>query len=158
MRLWIRAALAGAAAFTLANMVSNLLFFRLGRELLFEAPHQSEKIVAVMFEMEPLPLMFTNGPLYLAIAAAIGALHGLIFLWLAPVLGTTRLARGLGFAVVTWVLLALYFEFHTPFNMFGEPPSLVAMELAFWAVVLTVHGLALSFLAGRGAGRQALTF
>ncbi len=154
MQLWIRAGLAGAVAFTLANIVSNLLFFQLGHGILFENPMQSDKIIAVMFELEPLPLMFTNGPLYLAIAAAIGVVHGLVFLWLAPVLGRSRAARGLGFAVVTWALMGLYFEFHTPFNMFGEPVALVAVELLFWAIVLLVHGMALSFLAGPKAAER----
>lgn len=154
MQLWIRAGLAGAAAFTLANIVSNALFFQLGRGMLFENPMQSDKIIAVMFEMEPLPLMFTNGPLYLAIAAALGVVHGLIFLWLVPVLGQSRFARGLGFAGVIWALMALYFEFHTPFNMFGEPIALVAVELGFWAIVLLVHGMALPFLAGPKAAAR----
>lgn len=154
MQLWIRAGLAGAAAFTLANIVSNALFFQLGRGMLFENPMQSDKIIAVMFEMEPLPLMFTNGPLYLAIAAALGVVHGLIFLWLVPVLGQSRFARGLGFAVVIWALMALHFEFHTPFNMFGEPIALVAVELGFWAIVLLVHGMALPFLAGPKAAAR----
>lgn len=147
--LWIRAGLAGAVAFTLANIVSNVLFFRIGHALLFDNPAQSEKVTAVLFEIEPLPLMFTDGLHYMAVAAAIGAVHGLVFVWLAPVLGRGRAGRGLGFAVLAWAMMALYFEFHTPFNMFGEPPALVALELGFWAIVLVVHGLALSYLAGR---------
>lgn len=100
--------------------------------------------------MEPLPLMFTNGPLYMAIAAGIGAAHGLIFLWIEPALPRGLIGRGVGFAVILWALMALYFEFHVPFNMFGEPPVLVAVELGFWAVVTLVQGLVLSAIYGRG--------
>lgn len=144
----IRAIVAGAIAITAANLVSNLLFFQLGRGLLFENEMQSQKIVAVMFELEPLPLMFTNGLLYLAIGAGIGAAHGLIFHWIEPALPDSKLGRGFGFAVVLWALMALYFEFHTPFNMFGEPPALVALELGFWIVVTLVEGLLLSYIYG----------
>lgn len=144
-----RAALAGLVAFVLANVLSNILFFQLGPPILFDPETQSPKVIAVLFEMEPRPLMFTNGLLYMAIAAVIGLVHGLIFDYLAPALGNSRLTRGLGFAVVVWALMVLYFEFHTPFNMFREPAGLVAVELAFWVVVALVEGLALSFIYGK---------
>lgn len=110
-------------------------------------------MLAVLFEMEPLPLMFTNGPLYMSIAALIGAMHGLVFLCIEPVLPRGVVARGLGFAVILWAVMALYFEFHAPFNMFGGPPVLVGVELAGWTIVLAVEGLVLS--AAYGEGRHA---
>jgi len=134
-------------AFVLANIVSNILFFRLGAPLLFESDLQSPKVLSVLFEMEQLPLMFSNGPLYMAIAAVIGGLHGLVFAWIEPVLPGGVLRRGMAFAAIIWALMAVYFEFHAPFNMFGEPPVLVAFELALWIVVLAVEGLTLSALA-----------
>jgi hypothetical protein len=144
----VRAALSGAAAFALASIVSNVLFFELGRPWLFETGAQSDKLIAVLFEMEPLPLMFTNGPLYLALVAGIGAVHGLIFSWIEPVLPRGRILRGLSFGAILWATMALYFEFHAPFNMFGEPVALVALELVLWVGVLAVHGMALSALYG----------
>lgn len=133
-----------------ASVVSNILFFQIGRPILFENEAQSAKLIAVLFEMEPLPLMFTNGPLYIAIAAAIGAVHGLVFLWIEPALPRGIAARGAAFALILWALTALYFEFHAPFNMFGEPPVLVAVELVFWIVVTLVQGLVLSAVYGKG--------
>lgn len=112
----LRAAAAGLVAMLVSTLVSNLLFFRLGAPVLFDADRQSDKLLAVFFEMPPEPLMFSNGPLYLAVAAGIGLLHGLVFWLVEPALGATRLRRGLGFAVVLWVLMALYFEFHAPLN------------------------------------------
>lgn len=150
-----RAFIGGAIAFTVANVVSNILFFQIGRDILFENERQSGKMIAVLFEMEPLPLMFTNGPLYMGIAALIGAVHGLIFMWIEPALARGAIARGLGFAVILWALMALYFEFHTPFNMFREPPDLVAVELVFWAVVLAVEGVILSLIYGQGRAAPA---
>lgn len=143
------APIAGLVAFTLANIVSNLLFFQLGAPILFDPEIQSAKIIDALFEMEPRPLMFENGPLYMAYGLGVGAVHGLVFMMIEPALGQTRLQRGLRFAVVLWALMALYFEFHTPFNMFREPLMLVGLELVFWVFVVLVEGLALSFIYGR---------
>jgi hypothetical protein len=145
-----RAAVGGAVAIVIANIVSNILFFQLGRPLLFENEAQSAKVISVLFEMEPLPLMFTNGPLYMAIAAVIGVVHGLVFYWIEPALPRGVVARGLAFGAILWALMALYFEFHAPFNMFGEPVALVAVELVFWIAVVAVQGLVLSVIYGRG--------
>ncbi|NJP05659.1 MAG: hypothetical protein HC837_08595 [Chloroflexaceae bacterium] len=149
---WVRAGISGAIAFLIANIVSNILFFQLGRGILFEHEQQSDKLIAVLFEMEPLPLMFTNGVLYLSLAAGIGVIHGLVFALIEPVLPQHTLSRGLAFAAIVWALMALYFEFHAPFNMFGEPVILVLVELVFWAVVLATEGIILSF--GYGASRS----
>ena len=143
------APIAGLVAFTLASIVSNLLFFQLGAPILFDPEIQSAKIIDVLFEMEPRPLMFENGPLYMAYGLGVGAVHGLVFMMIEPALGQTRLQRGLRFAVVLWALMALYFEFHTPFNMFREPLMLVGLELVFWIFVVLVEGLVLSFIYGR---------
>ncbi|MEQ8308185.1 MAG: hypothetical protein RIA09_16750 [Hoeflea sp.] len=151
----MRAALGGAVAIIVANIVSNILFFQLGRPILFENEAQSAKVIAVLFEMEPLPLMFTNGPLYMAIAAVIGIIHGLVFYWIEPSLPRGIVARGLAFGAILWALMALYFEFHTPFNMFGEPVALVAVELVFWIAVVAVQGLVLSIIYGRGRDELA---
>lgn len=143
------APIAGLVAFTLANVMSNLLFFQLGAPILFDPDIQSAKIIEVLFEMEPRPLMFENGLLYMAYGLGVGAIHGLIFMMIEPALGRTRLQRGLHFAVVLWGLMALYFEFHTPFNMFREPFLLVGLELVLWIFVVLAEGLALSFIYGR---------
>jgi len=146
---YARAALAGAAAFIFANVISNILFFQLGHGVLFESEIQSEKVKKVLFEMEPLPLMFTNGPLYMVGVAIIGIIHGLVFAYLDPALPRRgRVKRGLAYGVVLWALMAVYFEFHAPFNMFGEPFSLVLVELGFWAVVLAAEGVLLSLIYG----------
>jgi hypothetical protein len=93
--------------------------------------------------------MLTNGPLYLAIAAAIGLVHGAVFVLVEPALPATRVKKGLAFGGIVWALMALYFEFHVPFNMFGEPIALVAIELLFWIVVAAVEGLVLSWGYGK---------
>lgn len=149
--------IAGAVAMVVANILSNLLFFQIGRSILFENDLQSAKVTAVLFEMEPLPLMFTHGLVYMAIAAVIGAVHGLVFCWIEPALPRGTAMRGLAFGVILWALMALYFEFHTPFNMFGEPVALVALELLFWVPVTLAQGLVLSIIYGRGRHELAGT-
>ncbi|NEO26351.1 MAG: hypothetical protein F6K03_05490 [Kamptonema sp. SIO4C4] len=145
----VRGGIAGAIAFVVANLVSTLLFFQIGKPVLFDPEVQSEKVMAVLFEMEPLPLMFTNGLLYIAIAAVIGIVHGVVFTYIEPCLPKKRIKRGATFAVILWALMALYFEFHTPFNMFHEPVSLVLLELFFWIIVLMVEGVLISLLYGQ---------
>lgn len=144
----VRAFGSGVVAFVIANIVSNILFFQIGHGILFENESQSAKVVAVLFEMDPRPLMFTNGLFYLAIAGVIGGVHGLVFAWIEPALPSRTLRRGLAYGATLWALMAVYFEFHAPFNMFGEPPALVAVELAFWVIVLATEGLILSALYG----------
>jgi hypothetical protein len=61
----------------------------------------------------------------------------------------------LAFGVILWALMALYFEFHTPFNMFGEPVALVVVELLFWIPVAAVQGLVLSAIYGGGRNELA---
>ena len=143
---YLKGALAGVVAFVLAMIASNIIFFQIGAPLLFDPSLQSEKVISVLFEQTPLPLMFTNGILYMLLGSVIGALHGLVFVFLLPALPTSTLKRGIAFAAILWILMALYFEFHVPFNMFGEPVWLVVVELLFWVPVLFVEGLTLSFL------------
>ena len=150
----MRAFGSGIVAFLVANIASNILFFQVGHGILFENETQSAKVMAVLFEMEPLPLMFTNGLLYMAIAGVIGGLHGLVFAWIEPALPGDPLRRGLAYAAMLWALMAVYFEFHAPFNMFGEPPTLVAVELAFWVIVLVIEGVILSMLYGASRVQQ----
>ena len=153
----IRAPLAGLLAFTIATLVSNVLFFQLGAPVLFDPGLQSAKVIDVLFEMDPKPLMFANGPLYMAYGAAIGLVHGLVFMMIEPALGKTRFQRGLRFALILWGLMALYFEFHAPFNMFREPIGLVGLELLFWIPVCLAEGLILSLIYGRSRYEAAET-
>lgn len=151
-RKWIRGILVGSGAILAASIVSNIMFFQLGAPLLFNPSTQSAKLLAVFFEMEPLPLMFTNGPLYMAIAAAIGLVHGAVFTLVEPALPAGRIKKGLAFGGIVWGLMALYFEFHVPFNMFGEPIALMALELLFWVPVAAVEGLVLAWGYGKRKG------
>ena len=39
----------------------------------------------------------------------------------------------------------LFWEFFTPFNLFSEPLSLIALELVYWGIVAFVEAIAIVF-------------
>jgi len=146
---WVTAGIAGGIGITLSNLVSQVLFFQLGNEILFQSDLQSDKLIAVMTQLEPLPVMDTDPGLYLFISVFIGALHGMIFAYIRDSLPKNTIKSGLAYGGILWVLMALYFEFHVPFNMFGEPLALVGLELFFWVIVVSVEGVIISTLYDR---------
>jgi hypothetical protein len=146
---WITAGIAGGIGIFFSNLVSQVLFFQLGNELLFHSDQQSDKLIAVMTQMEPLPVMETDPGVYMTISVFIGALHGGIFAYLRDSLPEHTIKSGLAYGGVLWVLMALYFEFHVPFNMFGEPLPLLGLELFFWVIVVSVEGVIISTLYDR---------
>jgi hypothetical protein len=46
-------------------------------------------------------------------------------------------------------MVYLFWEFFTPFNMFGEPLALTLLQLAFWVVVAFAEAFALAAVAER---------
>jgi len=148
---WVAAGIAGSIGIFIANLVSQVLFFQLGEEILFHSDQQSDKLIAVMTQMEPLPVMETDPGVYMTISVFIGALHGGIFAYIRDSLPDNTINSGLAYGGILWVLMALYFEFHAPFNMFGEPLPLLGLELFFWVIVVSVEGVIISTLYDRFA-------
>lgn len=146
---WAAAGVAGSIGIFVANLVSQVLFFQLGNEILFHSEQQSDKLIAVMTQMEPLPVMETDPALYMSISVFIGALHGGVFAYVRDSLPENTIKSGLAYGGILWVLMALYFEFHAPFNMFGEPLPLLGLELFFWVIVVGVEGVIISTLYDR---------
>ena len=106
-----------------------------GDGILLNSPIQSQKLVAVWTTLEPLPLIAVNPvPIVLGLFV-FGIGHAFIYRWLA--VGGPRgiAARALRFAGLLFIMTFLFWEFFTPFNQFGEPLSLVALELSFWATI-----------------------
>lgn len=154
---YLAGGVAGGLAFAAAMIVSNVLFFQLGSTVLFDPSLQSTKVISVLFEQEPLPLMFTNGPLYMLLGTLIGVVHGLVFVYLLPAFPQSVFKRGLAYSGILWLLMVLYFEFHTPFNMFGEPIQLVALELVLWVPVVLIEGVLLSTVYAKLVRTKART-
>ncbi|MEJ2333739.1 MAG: hypothetical protein P8Y08_13315 [Desulfobulbaceae bacterium] len=135
--------------------VTMLLTFRLigfgwdGNGILINSASQSKKLVAVWTEIEPLPLVVnTPAPIILGIIF-FGVIHAYIFRWISPAWPAGILNKGLRFAVLIFLTTFLFWEFFTPFNLFGEPLHLLALELIFWACIALADGLAIAAVIGK---------
>jgi hypothetical protein len=54
-----------------------------------------------------------------------------------------------------YCLSFLFWEFFTPFNLFGEPLALIGLELAFWATIAGAEALAISAVCEWGCAVRA---
>ena len=145
------------AGFTggLAINVTMLLTFRLigfgwdGNGILINSASQSKKLVAVWTEIEPLPLVVnTPAPIIIGIIL-FGVIHAYIFRWISPAWPAGILNKGLRFAGLIFLTTFLFWEFFTPFNLFGEPIHLLGLELIFWACIALADGLAIAAVIGK---------
>lgn len=150
--------LAGVAG-GLAMNLSMLLTFRWigfginADGILLDPALQSEKLIAVWTEIEPLPLV-VDRPLPIILGIVIfGVVHAYLYRWISPAWPTGVARRGLSFALIVFMMTFLFWEFFTPFNMFGEPLGLIALELSFWAVIALADGLVISAVMERGSSK-----
>ena len=144
-----RTVLAGVAAGFSMNLVM-LVTFRFigfgvkGDGFLLDPSLQSKKLIAVWTEIEPLPLVVNQpAPIILGIIL-FGIVQAFIYRWLCPAWPTGIAKRGFSFALLVFVMTFLFWEFFTPFNLFGEPIGLIAVELSFWALIALAAGFSLS--------------
>jgi hypothetical protein len=144
-----RTLLAGIAGGLAMNLVM-LLTFRVigfginGRGILLNPSVQSDKLIAVWTRIEPLPLVVSRPmPIVLGIIL-FGVGHAYLYRWISPAWSMGILRRGLSFGLLVFLLTFLFWEFFTPFNQFGEPLCLIALELGFWALIALADGLAIS--------------
>jgi hypothetical protein len=150
----IRTALAGVASGVAMN-VTMLLTFRLlgfgwtGNGILVNPDLQSSKLIAVWKEIEPLPLVVAKpAPIIIGIIL-FGVIHASVYRWLSPAWPSGVLRRGLRMAGLIFLLVFLFWEFFTPFNLFGEPLPLIGLELFFWALIALADGLAIAVIMER---------
>jgi hypothetical protein len=149
----IRTLLAGLAAGTAMN-AAMLLTFRLlgfgwdGDGILLRSPSQSPKLIAVWTELEPIPLV-VNAPASIIIGILLfGIVHAFLYRWLSPAWPPGVLKKGLRFSALVFVMTFLFWEFFTPFNLFGEPLHLIVLELLFWGCVALADGLVIATAIG----------
>ncbi|MEZ4599821.1 MAG: hypothetical protein R2940_08530 [Syntrophotaleaceae bacterium] len=153
--------LAGMAG-GLAMNLTMLLTFRLlgfgwnGDGILIESPLQSPKLIAVWTQLEPLPLVVDKPASIVLGIVLFGMIHAYIFRWLSPAWSGGIIKQGLQFSGLVFVMTFLFWEFFTPFNLFGEPLLLIALELVFWACIALADGLVIAAVIGskKGAARQ----
>lgn len=156
-----RTVIAGVAAGVAMNL-AMLLTFRLigfgvnGDGFLLDPSLQSDKLIAVWTRIEPLPLVVNRPAPIIAGVIVFGILQAYIYRWICPAWPAGVAKRGLFFALLVFVMTFLFWEFFTPFNMFGEPLALIAVELVFWAVIALAAGFSIAAVLEYGKNDQAL--
>jgi len=155
----LKTLLAGIAGGMAMNLVMLLTFRAIGfgwdgAGILLTSPIQSQKLVAVWTTLEPLPLVVANpAPIIIGLMLfSIG--HAFIYRWLSVSWPAGILPRALRFGGLLFFMTFLFWEFFTPFNQFGEPLALVALELTFWAAIAIAEALAIAAVIERGNPRS----
>lgn len=115
-----------------------------GDGILLNPAIQSKKLIDAWTKIEPLPLVVTNPGLMIMITMFFGILHAFLYRWLSPIWPTGIKARALRFGGLLFLMTFLFWEFFTPFNQFGEPLSLIALELVFWAIIALAEAAAIA--------------
>jgi len=125
----------------LALNTAMLLTFRLlgfgwnGGGILLDPSHQSRKLIAVWTRIEPIPLV-VDKPFAIIIGLILfGIGHAFFYRWLSPSWPPGITPRAWRIAVLIFFFSFLFWEFFTPFNMFGEPLLFIGLELVFWAII-----------------------
>ncbi|MBV6519793.1 MAG: hypothetical protein L3J18_05670 [Candidatus Brocadia sp.] len=135
-----RTLLAGLAGGAVLNLVM-VFTFRLvgfgwnGGGILLNPSVQSQKLITVWTRMEPLPLVVTRPAPIITGLMLFGMGHAVIYRWLSPSWPPGCMARAIRLAALIFFLSFVFWEFFTPFNQFGEPFLLIALELVFWAII-----------------------
>ena len=144
-----RTILAGVAGGLALNVVM-VLTFRLigfgwnGGGFLLDPATQSAKLIAVWTSLEPRPLVVVNPPPVALGLLLIAVGHGFVYRWIAAAWPPGIAARGVRMAGLIFFMAFLFWEFFTPFNLFGEPVGLILVELMFWAAIAVCEGFAIA--------------
>lgn len=151
----LRTLLAGIAGGMAMNLVMLLTFRAIGfgwngDGILLTSPMQSPKLVAVWTTLEPLPLVAAHPAPIIGGLVLFGIGHAFIYRWLSVAWPPGILPRALRFAGLLFFMTFLFWEFFTPFNQFGEPLPLVALELAFWAAIAIAEAFVIAGIVERG--------
>ncbi len=145
------AGLAGGLAMNLAMLLTfrGIGFGWDGKGILLTSPMQSEKLIAVWTRLEPLPLVaFNPAPIIFGLLL-FGVGHAFLYQWLAVSWPRGVVPRALRFAGLIFFMTYLFWEFFTPFNQFGEPLPLIALELSFWALIALAEAFAIALVMER---------
>jgi len=127
-----------------------LLTFRLlgfgwhGKGILINHSTQSPKLIAIWTELEPIPLVVSKPTPIIIGLILFGIGHAFIYRWLSPAWPQGIMARTLRMGMLVFLLSFLFWEFFTPFNLFGEPLPLIGLELVFWATIAFAEAFVMS--------------
>ena len=151
-----RTLVAGIAGGMAMNLVMLLTFRAIGfgwegDGILLTSSIQSQKLIAVWTTLEPLPLVAVNPAPIIVGLVLFGIGHAFIYRWLSVAWPPGVMRRALRFAGLIFFMTYLFWEFFTPFNQFGEPLPLIALELSFWAAIAVVEAVVIATIVERGA-------
>ena len=107
----------------------------------------SAKRIAVWTTLAPLPLVVARPHTIILGLYLFVFLQSITYRLLSPAWSAGIRQRALRTAALRFILTFLFWAFFTPFNQFGEPFSLVAVELVFWAVVALAESFAIAAAA-----------
>ncbi len=153
----LRTLVAGFAGGMTMNLVMLLTFRAIGfgwngDGILLTSPIQSQKLIEVWTKLEPLPLIIANPAPIISGLVLFGIGHAFIYRWLSAAWPPGIMPRALRLAGLLFFMVFLFGEFFTPFNQFGEPLPLIALELSFWAAIAIAEAAVIASIMEYGKG------
>ena len=143
--------LAGLLGGVTSNLAMLLTFRMLGfgwygGGILLDASIQSSKLIAVWTQMEPLPRVVARPVPIILGFILFGIGHAFFYQWIAKTWPAGIIPRAWRMAVLIFFFSFLFWEFFTPYNLFGEPLSLIGLELVFWAIIAVMESLTIAIV------------
>jgi hypothetical protein len=140
------AGIAGGMTFNLAMLFTfrAIGFGWDGQGILITSALQSPKLIAVWTSLQPLPMIVANPAPIIGGIVLFGIGHAFVYRWLAAAWPAGIAPRALRFAGMQFFMTFMFWEFFTPFNQFGEPLPLVALELVFWGIIALAEAFVLA--------------
>jgi hypothetical protein len=147
----MRTLCAGLAGGLAMNLMMLLTFRAIGfgwsgGGILLTSHMQSQKLIAVWTQLEPLPLVVANPAPIIVGMLLFGIGYAFVYQWLSIAWPQGVVPRALRLAGLLFFMTFLFWEFFTPFNQFGEPLPLVALELFFWALIAISEAFTIAFV------------
>ena len=142
-----KAIVAGILGGMAASLVVLILFRLIGFEywgILTNPEYQSPKLLKVWTEIEPISLAVNNPGIITLGFVILSILHAFVFAIIRQGIPGEGLKKGIIFGLIIWLFSYVFFEFFTPWNMFGEPLYLVGLELLFWIGVALSEGIVIA--------------
>ncbi len=143
----IRPVVAGILGGLAVSFCIFILFRLIGFEywgILVNPQYQSQKLIKVWTELEPIPLAVSHPEVITLGFIVLAVIHAFVFSVLRRGIPGEGWKKGLSFGAIIWLFSYVFFEFFTPWNMFGEPFSLVILELLFWIPVALSEGIVIA--------------
>lgn len=144
-----RILLAGVAGGLSLN-IAMILTFRVvgfgwsGGGILLDPSFQSSKLIAVWTELEPLPKVYAD-PLPMVMGLlGFGFIHATVYQSVASAWPAGVIPRATRFAGLLFAVGFVFWEFFTPFNLFGEPLLLIGLELIFWMIIAGAEAMTIA--------------